>query len=139
MRAFCYTLRGAEASVFIGSSWTDYMDRYRAAPSLSTACKPTGTLALIANRISYFLGITGASLTLDASCAASLVAIHLACQNLRNREAPLALVGGVNLMLSPSTMVAMSKFGGLALMDSARPSMQLRTDMHAAKEPACLY
>ncbi len=110
-----HTLRGAEASVFIGSSWTDYMDRYRAAPELiSQHVSQGGTLALIANRISYFLGITGASLTLDASCAASLVAIHLACQNLRNREAPLALVGGVNLMLSPSTMVAMSKFGGLA-------------------------
>lgn len=109
------SLRGTPTSVFVGSSWTDYMDRYRAAPELiSQHTSQGGTLALIANRISHFLGISGASFTLDASCAASLVAVHLACQSLRSGESPLALVGGVNLMLAPSTMVSMSKFGGLA-------------------------
>src|SRR5690606_24347739 len=43
---------------------------------------PSGTLASIANRVSYFLNLHGPSLTLDTMCSSSLTAIHLACQDL---------------------------------------------------------
>ena len=61
------------------------------------------TAAIIANRVSYFLGLRGPSLTVDAGQSSSLVAVHLACESLRRGETALALAGGVNLNLLPET------------------------------------
>jgi len=69
----------------------------------------TGTgEALLANRLSYFFNLKGPSLTLDTGCSGSLVALHLACQSVRTGESKQAIVGGVNLILDPEAMVAMS-------------------------------
>ncbi|CAM4024821.1 SDR family NAD(P)-dependent oxidoreductase [Bordetella tumulicola] len=62
----------------------------------------SGSLASIANRVSYFLNLHGPSLTLDTMCSSSLTAIHLACQDLRLGRTSLALAGGVNLSIDPS-------------------------------------
>src|SRR4029079_17267156 len=54
----------------------------------------------------------------------SLVALHLASQSLRNRECDAALVGGVNLLLSPrpsswlSKLMALSPDGRCRTFDS---------------------
>ncbi|MGA4839078.1 type I polyketide synthase [Streptomyces sp. G45] len=50
---------------------------------------------LIAPRVSAALGLRGPSLTVDAGGASSLVAVHMACQSLRNGESDVALAGGV--------------------------------------------
>lgn len=42
--------------------------------------------AMTANRVSWFYGLRGPSLTLDTACSSSLYALHLACQSLRLRE-----------------------------------------------------
>ncbi len=47
-------------------------------------------------------------MTLDTRCSGSLVALHQACQSLRNREADTAIAGGVNLILSPDHMIGMT-------------------------------
>ena len=61
----------------------------------------SGSLASIANRVSYFLNLHGPSLTLDTMCSSSLTAIHLACQDLRLGRTSLALAGGVNVSVHP--------------------------------------
>src|SRR3954453_2219367 len=65
-------------------------------------------LSLAANRISYHLDLRGPSLAIDTACSSSLTAIHLACRSLRDRECSMALVGGVNLILSPDLSPALS-------------------------------
>jgi acyl transferase domain-containing protein len=65
--------------------------------------------AILANRLSYVLNLSGPSIALDTACSSSLVTVHLACQSLRRRESDLALVGGVNLMLSPEMTLALTK------------------------------
>ena len=68
-----------------------------------------GASSIAANRLSYFLDLRGPSLAVDTACSSSLVAIHLASQSLRQRECDLAVVGGVNLLLSPDMTVAFSQ------------------------------
>ncbi|OBA59288.1 polyketide synthase [Mycobacterium sp. 1100029.7] len=65
-------------------------------------------------RISYLLGLRGPAVAVDTACSSSLVALHLACQNLRLRESDVALAGGVQLMLSPFTSIALSKWSALS-------------------------
>src|SRR5690606_40526473 len=72
----------------------------------------TGSLhSVIPNRISYALGLRGPSMSIDSACSSSLVACHVAAQSLRNRDCDVALVGGVNLIIAPELMVALSKGG----------------------------
>jgi acyl transferase domain-containing protein/NAD(P)-dependent dehydrogenase (short-subunit alcohol dehydrogenase family) len=51
----------------------------------------------LATRVSYKLNLRGPSLTLQTACSTSLVAIHLACQNLLTQQCDMALAGGVAL------------------------------------------
>lgn len=56
----------------------------------------------IANRLSYFLNVSGPSFVIDTACSSSLAAIHLACESLLRHECTMAIAGGVNLSLHPS-------------------------------------
>ena len=61
----------------------------------------SGSLASIANRVSYVLNLHGPSMTLDTMCSSSLTAIHLASQDLKSGRTDMALAGGVNLSIHP--------------------------------------
>lgn len=49
----------------------------------------------VATMVSYKLNLRGPSLTVHTACSTSMVALHLACEALRNGECDLALAGGV--------------------------------------------
>lgn len=49
----------------------------------------------LTTRASYKLHLTGPSIDVQTACSTSLVALHLACQSLRNGECDIALAGGV--------------------------------------------
>ena len=53
-------------------------------------------------------------MVVDTACSSSLTAIHLACQSLRCGESDTALAGGTNLLLSPGTSIACSRWGMLS-------------------------
>ncbi|NXY98950.1 KR domain-containing protein, partial [Streptomyces sp. BR123] len=50
-----------------------------------------------ASRISYKLGLTGPSLTVQSACSSGLVAVHLAVESLLGEECDLAVVGAASL------------------------------------------
>ncbi len=64
---------------------------------------------IIANRVSYVLGLRGPSFAIDAGCAGSLVAIHQAVRALRAGECEFAFAGGVSLNLRPWKYISFSK------------------------------
>jgi len=109
-------LGGSRTGVFIGAIWDDY-----AALARHIGPKAVGRYALsglnrgiIANRLSYVLGLRGPSLTVDTGQSSSLVAVHLACESLRRGESELALAGGVNLTLAPDSDLVSARFGALS-------------------------
>jgi len=59
----------------------------------------------IANRVSYFLDLTGPSMTIDSACSSSLTALHLAVQSIKNNDCEAAIVGGVSLTLHPQRII----------------------------------
>ncbi|HLP40199.1 MAG TPA: beta-ketoacyl synthase N-terminal-like domain-containing protein, partial [Fibrobacteria bacterium] len=69
----------------------------------------SGSLASIANRVSYFLNLHGPSMTVDSMCSSSLTAIHLACQDLKLGRTDLAIAGGVNVSIHPGKYLMLSK------------------------------
>ncbi len=54
--------------------------------------------AMIARRVSYTLNFQGPSVVIDTSCSSGLVAVHTACQALKNKECKMALAGAVCLL-----------------------------------------
>jgi amino acid adenylation domain-containing protein len=51
----------------------------------------------LTTRVSYKLGLKGASHAVQCACSSSLVAVHLACQALLDQECDVALAGGVSI------------------------------------------
>ncbi len=68
------------------------------------AC-PNTSFGSVANRVSYLFNLCGPSMPIDTMCSASLTAIHEACEHILRGECELALTGGVNLYLHPSSYV----------------------------------
>jgi acyl transferase domain-containing protein/enoyl-CoA hydratase/carnithine racemase/acyl carrier protein/SAM-dependent methyltransferase/ribosomal protein S18 acetylase RimI-like enzyme len=108
-------LSGSNTGVFVGASNCDYSRLIQEAGLEIAAHHGIGSsLAILANRLSYFLDLSGPSLVVDTACSSSLVALHSAVQSLRSGECAAALVGGVNLICHPDLSIAYHKAGMLA-------------------------
>jgi acyl transferase domain-containing protein len=108
-------LRGTSTGVFVGAIWDDYATLARRRGAAITQHTLTGQhRGLIANRISFSLGLRGPSVTVDSAQSSGLVAVHAACESILRGESVLALAGGVNLNLVPDSAVAAARFGGLS-------------------------
>ncbi|MBV9107900.1 MAG: type I polyketide synthase, partial [Gemmatimonadetes bacterium] len=88
--------------VYAGSGFSAHLARVMADPELAPVIPRE--LAMWSNdkdflttRVSYKLGLRGPSVNVQTACSTSLVAIHLACQSLLNRECDVALAGGVTI------------------------------------------
>ena len=109
------TLAGTQAGVYLGIANADYGRALFAHPQAIDPYYSQGNAYSVASgRIAYALGVHGPAISVDTACSSSLVAVHLACQGLRNGECSLALVGGVNLILTPELNINFSKAGMMA-------------------------
>jgi acyl transferase domain-containing protein len=109
-------LNGSPTGVFVGMSTNDYASLMSEQDDQAFGAYSGTGLArsVAAGRLSYFLGLRGPNLAIDTACSSSAVAIHLACQSLRQRECRLALAGGVNAILAPQLTVTLSQARMLA-------------------------
>ncbi len=110
-------LNESATGVFIGLYGHDYEDleiksfsNHEVLGHYSTGV----STSIAAGRLSYILGTKGPSMTIDTACSSSLVALHLACQSLHEQECRQAIVGGVNLILSPEASISFARAGMLS-------------------------
>jgi len=108
-------LSGSDTGVFVGVAVNDYAEILRDHGVDVEAHAATGVShAILANRISYLLDLNGPSEAIDTACSSSLVALHRAVEAIRSGTCEMALVGGVNVMLTPTLSTAFSKAGMLS-------------------------
>jgi mycobactin polyketide synthetase MbtC len=114
-------LAGHNAGCYVGASPTGY------GPDMAEFSRHSGhlitgtALSVISGRIAYTLGLAGPALTVDASCASALAALHVAAQSVRAGDCDMALAGGVCVMGSPGYFVEFSKQHALSDDGRCRP------------------
>ena len=81
---------------------------------------PHTSFSSTANRVSYVLDLHGPSMPIDTMCSASLTAIHEACEHLRRGECEMAIAGGVNLYLHPSSYIGLCNQNMLSIDGECR-------------------
>ncbi|CAH0051607.1 unnamed protein product [Clonostachys solani] len=108
-------LQGSSTGVFVGATCFDYQfAAMRGFDSLPQYYGTGGSMAILANRISYFFDWKGPSIAVDTACSSSLVALHQAVLSLRSGETDMAIAAGANLILGPELFVAYSNLNMLS-------------------------
>jgi acyl transferase domain-containing protein len=96
-------------SVFAGSSMSSYLinNLFANQEVFALAGMHQSYLASVqdslATLVAYKLNLKGACYTVGTFCSTSLVAVHLACQNLLNFESDMAVAGGVRVAVPQHT------------------------------------
>jgi acyl transferase domain-containing protein len=91
----------------------------------------------VATRISYELGLTGPSVTVQTACSSSLVAVHMAVQALLVGECKMALAGGVRIVF-PQTAGYLRTEGGIESSDGHCRPFDARADGTVFSDAAAL-
>ncbi|WP_373558823.1 type I polyketide synthase [Streptomyces sp. WZ.A104] len=109
------SLKGTSTGAFLSTSYQEYLARLQQTGAAVDAFKLSGNCVSVASgRVSYVLGLTGPSMTLDTACSSALVALHLAADSLRRGESSLALAGAATVMATEGMFVEFSGQGGLS-------------------------
>ncbi|KAK4184061.1 hypothetical protein QBC35DRAFT_541212 [Podospora australis] len=110
------SLAGSDTAVYTGQMVADYdhiitrdLDH-----SLGIYHASGTSHAMLSNRISYFYGWHGPSMTIDTACSSSLVALHHGVQQLRSGLSRVAVATGANLILDPKCFISLSSLNMLS-------------------------
>ena len=106
-----HRLRGGRVGVYAGIASSEYRDLMMARGE-GSYLSTSGSMAV--GRVSFHLGLEGPTMPVMLNCASSLVAVHHAIASLRQGEVDMALVGGVNTVLSPGLAKEMIELGMLS-------------------------
>ncbi|GLH14335.1 Fatty acid synthase [Gryllus bimaculatus] len=108
-------IKGSRTGVFIGVSdseadeyWTQDPDRVNGY-GLTGCCR-----AMFPNRISYTFDFTGPSYAVDTACSSSMFALQQALYAMRTGQCDAAIVGGVNLLLKPTSSLQFHRLNMLS-------------------------
>lgn len=111
------SLRGSNTGVFIGMDGLEYAK----AEFLSDDPNDITPYSLFgisqhsaAGRLSYFYDWKGPAFACNTACSSSLVALNQAVESLKKGECDMAVVGGINLILTASSFVALSQIQALS-------------------------
>ncbi|WP_445159541.1 type I polyketide synthase [Mycobacterium sp. Dal123C01] len=105
------SLRGSRTGVFVGVAANEYAHLLSAesVDKIEPYFITGNALNAISGRVAFALGLEGPAVAVDTACSSSLVAVHQARQALHSGDCDLAVAGGVNVLLSPVTIIAASR------------------------------
>lgn len=116
------TIAGTNVGVYVGASGLDHGNLHVADPGSIDSHFMTGnTLSILSNRISYIFDLRGPSFTVDTACSSSLVAFAQAQAAIASGQIDMAIVAGVNLLLSPFPFIGFSRASMLSPTGLCRP------------------
>lgn len=108
-------LAGTKTGLFVGAATRDYIDMMAMNHAELDGYSASGTShAILVNRVSFLLDIHGPSAPLDTACSSSLVALHRAIESIHTGSSDMAIVGGVQVMLTPAGHISFGAAGMLA-------------------------
>ena len=111
-------LRGSRTGVYAGISTSEYRDLMA---DNDYGVNYLGTASSMAvGRVSYQFGLEGPTSPVMLNCASSLVAVHQAVTGLQEDEVDVAVVGGVNVVLSHQLTREMEGLGMLSRKGACR-------------------
>jgi polyketide synthase PksL len=103
-----------KTGLFVGVFNSDYAEILKQ-NEISDAYLATGIIqSNLANRVSYQLNLRGPSEAINTACSSSLVAIHNAIKSIHQGDCEVAIVGGVNTLLTPTLYISAAKAGMLS-------------------------
>ena len=105
------TLRGSRTGIFVGVGANEYAHLLssESIDKIEPYFITGNALNAISGRAAFALGLEGPAVAVDTACSSALVAVHQACQALHSGDCDMALAGGVNVLLSPVTVIAASR------------------------------
>ncbi|CEF69461.1 AMP-dependent synthetase/ligase domain and Acyl transferase domain and Condensation domain and Acyl carrier protein-like domain and Polyketide synthase, KR domain and Beta-ketoacyl synthase, N-terminal domain and Beta-ketoacyl synthase, C-terminal domain and Acyl transferase domain and Acyl transferase/acyl hydrolase/lysophospholipase domain and Thiolase-like, subgroup domain and Thiolase-like domain and NAD(P)-binding domain and Polyketide synthase, acyl transferase domain and Polyketide synthase, beta-ke len=86
---------------FVGYMGSEYSELITTTNSLSLLGVTT---SVVSGRLNYFFNSNGPSIVIDTACSSSLVALEMACNAIKNKSCSKAIVAGVSLIISDSSM-----------------------------------
>src|SRR6266508_1378259 len=108
-------LSGTKTGVFVGVATNDYIDVMNGRGIALDGYSASGNShSVLANRVSFLLGLRGPSAPIDTACSSSLVALHRAIESIHTGSCDMAIVGGVHVMLSPAAYISFGMAGMLS-------------------------
>ncbi|MFA9421934.1 MAG: amino acid adenylation domain-containing protein [Sedimentibacter sp.] len=110
-------IKGSKTGVFIGMDSSEYAmaEIVSDSPDKITPYSLIGnSVHASAGRVAYYYDFKGPAVVYNTACSSALVALDAAVQSLQNKQCDMAIVGGVNLLLTPNGFIGLSQINALA-------------------------
>ncbi|KAI1761562.1 fatty acid synthase S-acetyltransferase [Hypoxylon sp. FL1150] len=106
------TWKGKMIGCYVGNYGEDWLEMFAKEHQQWGMHRIVGTGDFVlSNRLSYEMDLRGPSMTIRTGCSAALVGLNEACMAISRGDCEAALIGGVNLILSPTMTAAMTEQG----------------------------
>ena len=108
-------LSGTRTGLFVGVATNDYIEVINSGNVVLDGYSASGNShSVLANRVSFLLNLRGPSAPIDTACSSSLVALHRAIESIHTGSCDMAIVGGVQVMLTPAAYISFGMAGMLS-------------------------
>ncbi|CAB0015645.1 unnamed protein product [Nesidiocoris tenuis] len=108
-------LKGSRTAVIVGACFSESEKTWFFEKLQANGFGITGvSRSMMANRVSYYLGLDGPSYTVDSACSSSMYALEQGYKAIQLGHCDAAIIGGCNLCLHPYVSLQFARLGVLS-------------------------